>query len=90
MKFGHHLRHSIHSEWARHYLSYKALKRIIKEAMASTGKDVHTKETGDLSLFIIDFINLLLSEAGKIEAFYQKEFNKCTEMCVKCTSNINE
>lgn len=37
---------------------------------------------------IIEFTNVLLSEASKIEAFYQKEFKKCAEMCVKCMLNI--
>jgi SPX domain protein involved in polyphosphate accumulation len=48
MKFGQHLTQNIQAEWARHYLSYKSLKRIIKSAIASKEAKVNPREAGDL------------------------------------------
>lgn len=36
----------------------------------------------------IEFRNLLMTEAAKIESFYKKQFKKCSELCVKC--NVKE
>lgn len=84
MKFNQHLQQNIKSEWARYYLSYKSLKRIIKSAIGGKAAKTNPRETGNRQSVTLEFTNFLLTEAAKIETFYQKQFKKWTELCVKC------